>query len=330
MEQNSSSNTGEKFFSQNFKQAIFVFIILIFSVAISFGYFLFFHRGQSSDEIIVVKNGMTLEELADILKDANIIRSKTMFKLCVEVYGEDTKIKQGPYVFKEPSTVCAIANRFLQGKSEMPTIKFTIPEGMSNQGVATLAEKNFVQFNKTSFLEKADKEEGYLFPETYFLFPTATEDDIISMMKKEFFIRIQPFEQSIKDSGRTLEDIVIMASIVEKEAKTTLDQEIIAGILWKRIEMNMPLQVDAPFYYFLGKTSKEITQTDLRTDSPYNTYRRKGLPVGPIGNPGENAIYATILPKESPYLYYLSDNNDIIHYAKTFKEHKKNKEKYLQ
>ena len=111
---------------------------------------------------------------------------------------------------------------------------------------------------------------------------------------------------------------------------TDKDHKIISGILWKRIGMNMPLQVDAPFLYILGKTSAELTLADLKKDSPYNTYVNRGLPIGPIGNPGFSALRAAVFPASSPYLYYLSDNEGIMHYAKTFEEHKANKEKYLR
>lgn len=279
---------------------------------------------------ILVKDGMSLGAISRMLEDNNIIHSRTIFELCIMFYGGDTKIMKGPYIFREPANACTIASRFANGESGIPLIKITVPEGIANEGIATTAEKNLSQFDRKAFLSKAEFLEGYLFPETYLFSPTATENDVISTMNDEFMRRTDSLATEIKDSKHSLKEVIIMASILEKEAKTSSDQAIVAGILWKRIEIGMPLQVDAPFYYILGKTSSEVTQSDLRMDSPYNTYKNKGLPIGPIGNPGEVAIRAAIFSKKSPYLYYLSDKNNIIHYATTFEEHKKNKAKYLR
>jgi UPF0755 protein len=121
-----------------------------------------------------------------------------------------------------------------------------------------------------------------------------------------------------------------MASIIEKEAKGEEDRYFISGILWKRISKGIPLQVDAPFLYILGKESSELTRADLAINSPFNTYKNKGLTPSPIGNPGLESIKAAIKPKDSPYLYYLHDSDGNIHYAKTYTEHLKNINKYLK
>ena len=121
-----------------------------------------------------------------------------------------------------------------------------------------------------------------------------------------------------------------MASIIEREAITPEARRIVSGILWKRIKMGMPLQVDATFAYVNGKNTYELTAEDLHIDSKYNTYEYKGLPPGPICNPGLDSIIATIEPTATPYLYYLSEKNGTMHYAKTFEEHKMNKVKYMR
>ena len=308
-------------------KVLFSLVFICISVAV---YFLLPPNNFSTKETIVIESGVPLGEVAVSLKEKNIIRSVTFFKACIFFLGEDSDVKQGSYSFATPVNSCAVASRFLRGDFGIPLIKITIPEGASNYVIADIVSKKLTQFNKEQFLLKAKNDEGYLFPETYFFPETATEDDIIIALHNEFLRRITLFDQLIFDSKKTLRDVVIMASIIEKEAQTPEDQALVSGILWKRIEMNMPLQIDAPFYYLLGKTSKDITQDDLWLDSPYNTYRRKGLPIGPIGNPGEVALLAAINPKASSYLYYLSDKNGIIHYATTFEEHKKNKLRYLK
>lgn len=133
----------------------------------------------------------------------------------------------------------------------------------------------------------------------------------------------------VEKSGRSLEDIIVMASILEGEAKTREDMEIVSGILWKRIEIGMPLQVDTSFVYILGKATEDLTLSDLEVKSPYNTYLYKGLPPGPISNPGLDSIRAAVNPTTTPYLYFLTGNDGKMYYARTFDEHVKNKQKYL-
>jgi UPF0755 protein len=142
--------------------------------------------------------------------------------------------------------------------------------------------------------------------------------------------KTESLNEEISKSKRSLKEIIIMASLIEKEARGEEDRFIISGILWKRIEKGIPLQVDAPFLYILGKESSELTISDLSTNSPFNTYRYKGLPPAPIGNPGLESIKASLRPTTSPYLYYLHDKNGNIYYAKTYDEHKQNIKKYLK
>ena len=160
--------------------------------------------------------------------------------------------------------------------------------------------------------------EGYLFPDTYLFLPGAETEQIIGTMRDNFK----------KKAGDIAQDIVIMASLIEKEVPASDDRRIVSGILWKRLEIGMPLQVDAVFPYITGK--REVLLDDLKINSPYNTYLYKGLPPGPIANPGLDAIEAARNPKETPYLYYISGKDGKTHFAKTYEEHLKNKEKYLR
>ena len=282
-----------------------------------------------SGTTVIIQKGMSLGEASYLLKENNYIRSRVVFEFCALSMSGNRGVQAGGYLFKEPASSCALAMRLTRGVTGVPAVRLTIPEGSSNKEIAKIAAKNFTQIKEENFLVQAQLYEGNLFPETYFFLPTATEADVITMMRDEFEKNIVPLKEDIRISGHTLHDVVVMASILEKEARTEVDQKMISGILWKRISIKMALQVDAPFLYALGKTSAELTQTDLKRDSPYNTYTRRGLPVGPIGNPGMVAIRAALYPTESPYLYYLSDNDGGMHYAKTFEEHKVNKAKYL-
>ncbi len=174
--------------------------------------------------------------------------------------------------------------------------------------MATLLASKMQVFRRDLFLSDARSRQGYLFPDTYFFFPLTTAEEIVGELVSNFNNRIKKFEKDIESSGHSKEDIIIMASILEKEAKGKDDVYIISGILWKRIRLGMPLQVDA---------AKE-------------TYNNHGLPSKPIANPGTSTIDAALHPKDSPYLYYLHDRNGVTYYGKTFAEHKSNINKYLR
>jgi UPF0755 protein len=148
------------------------------------------------------------------------------------------------------------------------------------------------------------------------------------MMNKVFLQKIETIS-GLATSTHSLKDSIIMASILENEARTTESRKIIAGILWKRLYLGMPLQVDSTFSYINGKNTYDLTLDDLKINSPYNTYLYKGLPPGPISNPGLDAINDAIYPTKTPYLYFLSSKSGDMYYAKTFEEHKRNKELYL-
>lgn len=136
-------------------------------------------------------------------------------------------------------------------------------------------------------------------------------------------------QEAILKSGHSLDEILTMASILEKEANKTADRKKIAGVLWHRIDIGMPLQTDATFPYYLGRNTFEVTRTDLQTDHPYNTYTNKGLPPGPIGNPGLDSILAAAQPTKSNYIFFLSDRQGNFHYSVTYEGHLANKRRYL-
>ncbi len=170
------------------------------------------------------------------------------------------------------------------------------------------------------------EKEGYLFPDTYFFFPSATTDIVTKTLEDNFVQKTKEFRDLSKDDFARM---IILASIVEKEAAGDQDREIIAGIYSNRLRLGMPLGADATLSFITCKASSELTVTDLKIDSPYNTYTHKGLPPAPISNPGILSIRAAAHPATTPYLYYLHDKNGVIHYAMTLAEHDRNIAKYL-
>ncbi|PIP75593.1 hypothetical protein COW86_02945 [Candidatus Kuenenbacteria bacterium CG22_combo_CG10-13_8_21_14_all_39_9] len=172
--------------------------------------------------------------------------------------------------------------------------------------------------------------EGYMFPDTYRFFAYATIDDIVRKMLNNFDKKLTlQLRQDIQAQGKTIFDIITMASIIEREVMTDNDRAIVSGIFWKRFEAGVPLQADSTINYITGKKTPALSAEDLKINSFYNTYLYGDLPPGPISNPGLASIKAAIYPAASDYWYFLTDSQSNVHYGRDFEEHKANKEKYL-
>ena len=248
--------------------------------------------------------------------------------LVILLRGEHSFVS-GDYYFSHKESLYTIVRRITKGDYEIMPIKVTIPEGSNVYDISTIFLNKVDTINPIDFLNEAKSKEGYLFPDTYFFLPTVTSDQIISQMSENFTTKITPLSAEISASGRSESQIIIMASILEEEAQTDTDRRIVSGILWKRLDDGIPLQVDSTIRYVTGKTSSELTVADLQSDSPYNTYVNKGLPIGPISNPGLESIEAALNPTSTNYLYFLSDASGTMHYAMTLKQHDENRKKYL-
>jgi UPF0755 protein len=281
--------------------------ILVLFLLIIFGYYFFFSAPLRFPKgaIISIEKGESLRDVSLELKNEHIIRSRVAFETFVILYGGEKHIAIGDYLFENRLPVFLIARRIAEHDRRLASIKITIPEGFDTGQIAELASVKLKNFNQDNFLLKA--KEGYLFPDTYFFFSSDNEEDVLKFMSENFEKKIKTVNSQILSAGKSENDIITMASLIEREAKGDADRGYISGILWNRIKKGMPLQVD----------------------SAPETYKTKGLPKGPICNPGLAAILASIHPVVSNYLYYLHDKNGVIHYAKTFEEHKKNKLKYL-
>jgi UPF0755 protein len=281
-------------------------------------------------QIFSIPKDSGVSKIADELKKEGIIKSAFLFKVYVVLIHDGRGVQAGDYLLKKPESALRIAYRTAYGVQDLPQIKITIPEGIAVSDISRLLVKNIPDFDSKTFITLAKPNEGYLFPDTYYFYQNTKPQDIVDMMHANFDKHTSTLGISAVLFGKSLKDIVTMASIVEKEATSTVNRKIIAGILWKRIDAGMRLQVDPPFFYFLGKTSAQLTLTDLKNDSPYNLYMHKGLPPTPINNPGTDAIQATLNPTDTKFWFYLSDSKGNMHYAIDHSGHLANKEKYLQ
>jgi UPF0755 protein len=282
------------------------------------------------ESYVRVEAGETVSEVADKFKEDSIIRSKLIFQIIAKLYGEESVIA-GEYYFHRPQSALTIVRRLVRGIFDVEPVKITIPEGTSAYGIAQMLEEQVPQFDGDAFYEIASQKEGRLFPDTYFITPGSDPSDVVRMMEENF--RRQTSQGNIALAvaafGRSFQEVVVMASLLEKEANNSRDRRIIAGILWNRIKNDMPLQVDAIFPYIIGKNSFNITRAELQTDNPYNTYINKGLPPGAITNPGLEAILDAVTPIYTDYVYYLSDRSGRMYYSVTYDQHLQNKAKYI-
>ncbi len=307
-----------------------IFVVLVVGGVYLFRQFISAPASFPAPYRLTIEEGQTLFSISRELKRDNVIRSSRLFEIWMIALGTERTVSEGEYYFAKPLSSFEIALRISGRQFGIERKKVTFPEGFTAKQMADRLAATFPGFDTTLFMTLAKGSEGYLFPDTYTFFPSVTPDVVVAILKRNFAEQLVPLEQRIVTSGRKRADIITMASIIEKEADSADEMPIIAGILWKRFDKGMPLQVDAPFLYTLGKSSSELTRKDLTSNSPYNTYRNKGLPPTPISNPGIDAITAAISPTDSPYWYYLHDSDGVIHYASTYTEHKKNIARYLR
>lgn len=283
-------------------------IIIFICVCYIIGHYLLSAPVNNKIVTIHISSNQTLDSISKDLEDRSVIRSAFVLKSLVTVLNFDRKIASGDYLFESKSSVLRVAWQVAQSRHNVKPIKITFKEGMTNEEIANLLASKLSLFRKDLFLSHPKSKQGYLFPDTYFFFSMATTDEIVSEFSNNFNNRIKSLDNKIKNQNRSLSDIVIMASILEREARGKEDAPIISGILWKRIAIGMPLQVDVE----------------------RSTYSIKGLPVEPINNPGLISIEAALEPTDSAYLYYLHDKNGIVHFAKSYEEHRKNINNYLK
>ena len=279
--------------------------------------------------MVKINKGVTLSDVSKLLEESHIIKSPLVFEMLVIIFDGDDGVRHGEYIFHEPQNVWTVARRVISADFRLESVRIVVPEGSTVMDMGVIFEKQLSEFNKNAFVRLAKSHEGYLFPDTYEFWETDDEEVVYERLRQKFDEKIVTVQDSITRSGRSLEDIIIMASLLEEEARTTETRRMISGILWKRIKIGMLLQVDAVFPYIIGKGTYSVTLEDLKVDSPYNTYKYKGLPQGPITNPGMDSILAALNPIESSYLFYLSDRDGRVYYSRTHAEHVAKKREYL-
>jgi UPF0755 protein len=326
---------------------LFAVIIIAVIIVAVFCIFQSMMRPVILDQAVTVsiEEGATTSSIAQTLYDEGLIKSKSGFILYVKKEGIANKLRSGKYEFSGKVTLDTIQQQLLSNNN-LSDIKVTIPEGLTMKQTAqkfaeacNLNVQAFLDYAQTAdfpydYLPAKGTEnrlEGYLFPETYFVNENWDEKEIIDMLLAQFDkIWTEEYRQKTKELGKTTNEIIIMASLVEKEAKIPEDRPTIAGVFYNRLEKNMPLQSCATIQYLLGEPKARLLYSDLQIESPYNTYKYTGLPPGPIVSPGIDSIKAALYPQNTDYLYFLAKPDSSHYFSKTLAEHNAAKAKYIQ
>jgi UPF0755 protein len=306
-------------FLKSFFKGFFTFLFLILLAVFFFYWGIFIPKDKAGKEkIFSIEKGQGLFEIGKNLEKEGLIKSKIFFDFYVILIRKEKNLQAGKYFLSSSMNIPQIAQKIISG--DIAKVKVTIPEGFTVKEIEEML----------SIKLPGENLEGYLFPDTYYFPIDVSGEEVVKIMRENFEKKISPYKEEIEKSGRSLQEIITMASLLEKEVKTKEEKEIVAGILWKRLKAGIPLQVDATITYITGKKTTKIPKEDLQIDSPYNTYKYKGLPPGPICNPGLESILAALYPKESEYWYYLSTPDGKTLFFKTLEEHNLAKAKYLK
>ncbi|MFA5020957.1 MAG: endolytic transglycosylase MltG [Patescibacteria group bacterium] len=332
------------------KKIILLLFVIILIGAAAAVYSVYAPNGFSEPAIVNIEAGRSASEIGRALKSQRLIRSEAAFKWYVIISGAAAKLVAGSHEIKAGSSLSSIIAQLTINNNPAEESQLTIVEGWRLKDIAVYLEnKNIIGAddflaaaeiscwrNRYDFLSdpKIKSLEGFLFPETYNIFRAATADDIIKKLLAEFNGRVTASMRSdLQKQNHSLLEAVTLASIIEREIsnqpEADSDRKIVADIFWKRLEIGMGLQSDATVNYITGKTSTRPTFADLEIDSPYNTYKYRGLPPGPINNPSLASLIAVIYPTPNDYYYFLTDEGGRAYFAETYSGHQQNIIKYL-
>lgn len=315
------------------KRLYVTFGILVLLIVISF---VWWKNGTSAADpnnntpkIFIIEPGQGVRAIAKNLKDQGLIKDQIVFFLLTKKLGLDSKIQAGDYRLFSSMSASEIANELTHGTLD---IWITVPEGQRALEIADSLKEKMPEFEE-SWNKVLEENEGYLFPDTYLFPKDSTIETIVSLMRKNFDTKYENLDTSKTDL--TKEEIVILASLIEREARHSEDRPKVSSVIHNRLDLGMKLDIDATIQYALGYQENEkrwwksgLTNGDKQINSPYNTYRVAGFPPAPISNPGLSSLEAAIKPSETDYLYYITDKSGTNRYAETFEQHEANIEKY--
>ena len=315
-----------------------VFLIVVF-LFVGFGYYLSNPAEEGGDDqVFFVREGATLNMGAGELESQGIITGKPLFLLWARLMGYSRSIKAGEYRLNSAMPPVLILETLSKGI--VITHPVTIPEGFTIKQIGELLEEKGLVNNEEFLAITGDPDvaksygisgqslEGYLYPDTYQFGRGLSPMSVVEVMVKHFWEVIGPLREKIEQSGMTMEEVITLASIVEKETGRAEERPIIASVFLNRLKKGMRLETDPTVIYGIKDFSGNLKKKHLTQRTPYNTYVIRGLPPGPIANPGKEAIEAVLFPAKTNYLYFVSKNDGTHHFSKTLTDHNKAVQKY--
>jgi len=329
----------------------FLLALVLFFVLIFLYYFYVVSVPASSigeEKQFIIESGQSSTQISENLEKEGVVKDARIFEFYAWTKGLDDKLQTGTFELNSSQNIKEVLSVLTAIKRRNEN-QFTIIEGWSNKEISEMFEKNGIMqkeefeagtIKKNSWREEYDflsekprdvDLEGYLFPDTYRVFHDASPETVLRRILDNFNVKItSEMRADAKKQGKTLHEIITLASILEREVILEKDRKIVAGIFYKRLNIGMALQADSTVNYVTGKKRAAASFEDLEVDSPYNTYKYRGLPPGPISNPGLSSIIGAIYPEDSEYLFFLTTPEGEVIYSKTFEEHVDNKNKYLR
>jgi len=306
---------------------------------------------SSQTVLVTVLKGESVNDVGERLEEEGRVSSAILFRILVALEGYEGQLVAGDYEFEQGMPAVQVIDRLHRGVTSPLVV--TVREGMRAEEIADLMQSQGV-VSRQAFLDAIEGSydfaflrnkpvsanlEGYLFPDTYFFGRTTTVEDAVKQMLENFDSKFsEELRQEAASLGLSVHTVVTVASIVEREAQVAEERPIIAGVFLRRLRLGMPLEADPTVQYAVGNDPQsvaeygywktELTREDLEIDSPYNTYRRWGLPPGPIGNPGLDSIVAVVRPAQTNYLYFVAKPDGSHAFAETLQEHLANVELY--
>jgi len=320
--------------------------------------------GNPNNASFVIAPGDGIEKIVNGLKEQGFVHSELLFKVALRTSGLATRLQPGTYDLRDTDSYGDLVARLASGGVSADEFTLRVLEGHDLRDIVASLEKlgyaraqelyrvtglpatdhrilsaasapkpadlsrdySFLK-DKPSFVSL----EGFLFPDTYRIFRDATPDEIVRIMLDNFDRKFNPeMRARTASQGRTVFEIVTMASIIENEVRGEDDRRMVSDLFWRRLKEGMALQADSTVNYITGKGHASVLLEDTKNISQYNTYKYRGLPLGPIGNPGISAINAALEPKPNAFVYFLTDKEGTVHYGRTLDEHNRNKAKYLR
>ncbi len=299
-------------------------IAIVLSVLI-YAVFLFSVPRTSYPIVVDIPFGSSTADITRLLEEKKVVRSGGILYLWLLAFHDASSIQAGVHTFTRPGSVRDVARMLVSARPQGESYALTFPEGFS---IAKYAEIIATANPGLAgdFTKAAEGKEGYLYPDTYFVPIDYTAQELVMLMQDNFNAKVK----SLEHESLSPYEVLILASIVEREANSEKSMRMVSSVLQNRLQIGMPLQADATLEYVLNKPLTELTEADLKIDSPYNTYSHNRLPPTPIGNPGSQSIDAVLNPEKTDYFYYITGSDGVFHYATTYNEHLSNVAKYLR